>query len=192
MPASRRDDLLETAIELFTARGYRATGIDAILAKAGVAKMTLYNNFESKEALILAALKRGDERTRQRFAEEIAKAGDSARDKLLAVFGRLESWFSEPAFNGCMFQKAAADYPDAQDPIHAMAAEHKRLLRAFLEGLAREAGALDPAELAAQLQLLIDGAISQAQICGGSEAAVEARRAAGILIATAVPRADSS
>lgn len=192
MPGSRRDDLVETAIELFTARGYRATGIDAILAKAGVAKMTLYNNFESKEALILAALKRGDERTRQRFAEEIAKAGDSARDKLLAVFGRLESWFSEPAFNGCMFQKAAADYPDAQDPIHAMAAEHKRLLRVFLEGLAREAGAPDPAELAAQLQLLIDGAISQAQICGGSEAAVEARRAAVILIATAVPRAESS
>ena len=192
MPASRRDDLVETAIELFTARGYRATGIDAILAKAGVAKMTLYNNFESKEALILAALKRGDERTRQRFAEEIAKAGGSARDKLLAVFGRLESWFSEPAFNGCMFQKAAADYPDAQDPIHAMAAEHKRLLRVFLEGLAREAGAPDPAELAAQLQLLIDGAISQAQICGGSEAAVEARRAADILIATAVPRPESS
>lgn len=192
MPASRRDDLVETAIELFTARGYRATGIDAILAKAGVAKMTLYNNFESKEALILAALKRGDERTRQRFAEEIAKAGGSARDKLLAVFGRLESWFSEPAFNGCMFQKAAADYPDAQDPIHAMAAEHKRLLRIFLEGLAREAGAPDPAELAAQLQLLIDGAISQAQICGGSEAAVEARRAADILIATAVPRPESS
>ena len=192
MPASRRDDLVETAIELFTARGYRATGIDAILAKAGVAKMTLYNNFESKEALILAALKRGDERTRQRFAEEIAKAGGSARDKLLAVFGRLESWFSEPAFNGCMFQKAAADDPDAQDPIHAMAAEHKRLLRIFLEGLAREAGAPDPAELAAQLQLLIDGAISQAQICGGSEAAVEARRAADILIATAVPRPESS
>ena len=156
------------------------------------ANATADDHANHAEALILAALKRGDERTRQRFAEEIAKAGDSARDKLLAVFGRLESWFSEPAFNGCMFQKAAADYPDAQDPIHAMAAEHKRLLRVFLEGLAREAGAPDPAELAAQLQLLIDGAISQAQICGGSEAAVEARRAAVILIATAVPRAESS
>jgi len=189
MPTSRRDHLLDTAIELFSERGYKATGIDAILARAGVAKMTLYNHFKSKEEMILAALRRSDERKRASFTEAIAQAGPTARERLLAVFDNLERWFADPTFNGCLFIKAAADYPDARDPIHALAAEHKRLLRSLLEGLAREAGALDPAALAEQLQLLFDGAIVQAQICGGTGAAVQAKRAASLLITSAIPPA---
>ncbi len=185
MPASRRDHLLDTALELFSERGYRATGIDAILARAGVAKMTLYNHFKSKDEMILAALRRCDESTRAYFAEAVAAGGAAPTDRLLAVFDGLERWFADPAFNGCLFIKAAADYPEARDPIHALAAEHKRLLRSLLEGLAREAGTAEPATLAEQLQLLIDGAIVQAQICGGTEAAVQAKRAARALIGSA-------
>ena len=185
MPASRRDHLLDTALELFSERGYRATGIDAILAKAGVAKMTLYNHFKSKEEMILAALRRCDQSTRTYLAEAVAAGGPTPQDRLLAVFDGLERWFADPSFNGCLFIKAAADYPDARDPIHALAAEHKRLVRSLLEGLAREAGAGDPVVLAEQLQLLIDGAIVQAQICGGCEAAVQAKQAASALIAAA-------
>ncbi len=187
MPASRRDHLLDTALELFSERGYRATGIDAILAKAGVAKMTLYNHFKSKEEMILAALRRCDHSTRGYFAEAVEAGGPEARDRLLAVFDGLERWFADPAFNGCLFIKAAADYPEARDPIHALAAEHKRLLRSLLEGVTREAGARDPAALAEQLQLLIDGAIVQAQICGGGEAARQAKQAASVLIAASCP-----
>ena len=135
--------------------------------------------------MILAALRRADERSRAGFSAAVAKAGPSARERLLAIFDNLEDWFADPAFNGCLFIKAAADYPDARDPIHAQAAEHKRLLRGMLEGLARETGAHNPAELAEQLQLLFDGAIVQAQICGGTAAAVQARRAADLLLAEA-------
>lgn len=186
MPASRREHLLDTAIDLFSEQGYRATGIDTILAKAGVAKMTLYNHFKSKDELILAALRRVDERTRAHFAEEISRRGATPEDRLRAVFEDLERWFADPAFNGCLFIKAAADYPDARDPIHALAAEHKRLIRQFLEGLAREAAARDPAGLAQQLQLLFDGATVQAQVCGGTEAALQARTAAETLIQAAI------
>jgi AcrR family transcriptional regulator len=43
---------------LFYRDGYHATGIDRILADAGVAKMTLYKHFRSKEELILAVLEK--------------------------------------------------------------------------------------------------------------------------------------
>ncbi|HIP77475.1 MAG TPA: TetR/AcrR family transcriptional regulator, partial [Kiloniellaceae bacterium] len=61
MVSSRREHLVDTATQLFSRHGYRATGIDTILAEAGVAKMTLYNHFKSKDELILASLRRSDE-----------------------------------------------------------------------------------------------------------------------------------
>ena len=51
-----RDRLLKAAAELFYAEGVGATGIDAITARAGVAKMSLYNNFASKSDLVDAYL----------------------------------------------------------------------------------------------------------------------------------------
>ena len=189
MATSRREHLIDTATRLFSQHGFRATGIDTILAAAGVAKMTLYNHFKSKDELILASLRRADEQTRAQLAREIAAHRGTARERLLAVFEDLARWVEEPAFNGCLFTKAAADYPDARDPIHGLAAEHKRLLRAFLEGLARETGAADPAALAWQLQLLFDGATVQAQVCGDSGAATQALKAAETLIDAAAPSA---
>ena len=61
MATSRREQLVETALTVFNRDGYHAAGIDRILAEAGVAKMTLYNHFRSKDDLILAALRRRDE-----------------------------------------------------------------------------------------------------------------------------------
>jgi len=56
MALNKRDQLIEKAQELFYREGYHATGIDRILAESGVAKMTLYKHFKSKEELILAVL----------------------------------------------------------------------------------------------------------------------------------------
>ena len=58
MASLRRDHLVGTALSLFSKHGYHATGIDRILAESGVAKMTLYKHFRSKDELILAALRR--------------------------------------------------------------------------------------------------------------------------------------
>ncbi len=61
MASQRREELVQTAVRLFRKNGYHATGIDRILAEAGVAKMTLYKHFRSKDELILGALRRWDE-----------------------------------------------------------------------------------------------------------------------------------
>ena len=58
MATSKREQLLDTALRLFYREGYHATGIERILAESGVAKMTLYKHFASKDELMLAALQR--------------------------------------------------------------------------------------------------------------------------------------
>ena len=72
---SRRDHLVETAIRLFNRDGFHATGIDTILSEAGVAKMTLYKHFKSKDDLIVAALRRRDERWMTWFRGELKRRG---------------------------------------------------------------------------------------------------------------------
>jgi AcrR family transcriptional regulator len=181
-----RDRLVDTALDLFNRAGYHATGIDRILAEAGVAKMTLYKHFGSKEELILAALRERDARWRAGFRAAVERRATAARDRLLAVFEALDDWFAQPDFSGCMFINAAAEYPDAPDPIHAAAAEHHRHVLAFLRELAAEAGARRPARLAREIMLLMEGAVAVTQVNGPVGAAETARRAAEVLIGAAL------
>ena len=186
MPSSRRDQLVETALELFAREGYHATGIDRILAQAGVAKMTLYKHFKSKEELILAALRQRDERFRNGFMRAVENRGQSPRERLLAVFDVFGECMRGDDFHGCMFINACAEFGHQDDPIHATAAEHKRLILGYVTELARAAGATHPETLARQLCLLIEGAIVIAQVTGRVDTADEARAAAEILVDHAV------
>lgn len=190
MPASPRERLIDTALELFNRQGYRATGIDGLLAEAGCAKMTLYNQFGSKEGLIRAALEARDSRWRTWLRNRVEALAASPRERLLAVFDALEEWFRRPEFRGCLFAKAAAEYPELADPVHRAAARHQRELLAYLRGLAADAGAHRPAPLARALMLLVQGAITVTQVNGPVGAAETARRAAEALIAEALAPQD--
>lgn len=186
MSSARRDHLVDTAARLFARHGFHATGIDRILAEAGVAKMTLYNHFRSKDELILAALRRKDEAFRNWFMRRVEAKAEAPRARLLALFDVLGEWFDQPDFTGCTFAAAAAEFHSAEDPIHAAAAEHKRLLLAYVQGLADEAGAKDPAGLSQALGLLMEGAIALAHVCGDDNLKA-ARRTAKLLIDEALP-----
>ncbi len=186
MASAKRDQLIDTALELFNRDGYRATGIDKILAESGVAKMTLYNHFGSKDELILAALERRDARWRDWFRHAVERRAESPRGRLLAVFDALEEWFAQPDFQGCMFMRAASEYCDCDDPIHAVAAEHQRLLLAQLRDLAAAAGAKRPAKLAREILLLVMGAIVATQVNGPVDAGTAAKKAAEVLIEEAL------
>lgn len=186
MSSTKRDHLIDTALELFSRDGFHATGIDKILSVSGVAKMTLYNHFKSKDELILAALRRRDETFRNWFMRSVEACAGSPRDCLLAVFDVLEQWIRQEDFCGCTFINATAEFGERGDSIRGSCAEHKRLVLDYLEKLATAAGARDPVELAFALNLLAEGAIVSAQVMGTMDAASKARRAAEILIREAV------
>lgn len=186
MTSVRRDHLVDTALNLFSRYGFHATGIDRILSESGVAKMTLYKHFKSKDALILATLRRRDELHRNWFMREVEKLATSPRERLIALFAALEAWFRDKEFTGCCFINATAEYADKDDPIHAAASEHKRLIRAYIRELAKAAEAKEPDELSGQLMLLMEGAIVSAQVTGEATPAQQARAAAEVLVARAV------
>ena len=186
MALSRRDHLVDTALAMFMRDGFHATGIDGILSQAGVAKMTLYNHFKSKDELILAALRLRDERFRRGLVQRVEARADKPRGRLLALFGAIDEWINQPDFNGCAFVKASAEYGQPDDPIHQAAAEHKKLVRDYIRQIAADAGAPDPDTLADTLDLLLEGAIVTAYVSGRKDAAKTARRAAAILIKRAL------
>lgn len=182
---TRRQHLIQTAATLFARHGYHATGVDAILATAGVSKKTLYSHFRSKEELILAALRDYDGRFRNDFMRQVERAAGPPGDRLLAVFDVAELWFCGEHFYGCMFINAIAEYSQRQSAIRSACQEFKRLLREYMQELAEQAGAAHPAELADALALLLEGATVTAQLSAQPGAARTARRVAALLIAQA-------
>jgi AcrR family transcriptional regulator len=186
-PASaKRELLLDTAWALFCQSGYRAVGIDTVLAKAGVAKMTLYNHFDSKEDLIAAAMAKKGAEILAGIDGVIAAAGKNPERRLLAVFDWLAGWFGSKGFSGCAFIKAVGEYTSQGDKPRHAAAAYKQGLQDRLQVLAAEAGVKSPALLARQLMFLIDGATVHADMRANPALAAEARTAAKSLIDAAL------
>jgi AcrR family transcriptional regulator len=182
LPLTKRDQLIETAWRLFYRDGYHATGIDRILAKAGVAKMTLYKHFRSKEELILAVLEKRSSEFRQSLSRYLEAKKRSPEAQLLAVFDWLIDWVNSKEFRGCFFQKAMAEFQDLRDPIHQAALAHKTAFYGEVQRLVAEAGLTSSKKLTDQLALLVEGAIVNAHASGSSKPAMHARDAAQLLI----------
>lgn len=180
-----RQRILETADRLFYQDGIRAVGIDRIIAEAGVAKMSLYKHFPSKDELILAVLKYREEKVLQFFATAMERHGKRMKDKLRAFFAALKDWFESPGFRGCAFQNAAVELAD---PAHAgtqFVRDHKRRFQDFLAGLIGESIGKGAARVAPAVGLLVEGAIVTAVIQGTPQAVDVARDAALKLVAEA-------
>jgi AcrR family transcriptional regulator len=186
MAESKRERLIEAGLKLFYERGFNATGIDAVLAEAGVAKMTLYKHFRSKDDLIVAVLRRRDEVFRNWLSRAVERLATTPRARLLALFDAHHEWFESDGFRGCMFINAAAEFGQLSGPIHTVAGEHKWLVIAYIGELTHAAGATEPGALALQLCLLLDGATAGTHVTGDPSAAGAARAAAETLIDAAI------
>ena len=185
--SDRRQQLIDTAIDLFYKNGIHATGIDTLLAKAGVAKMTLYKHFKTKDELVLAALRTIDERYRNNLMREVERLGNTPVERLHALFDLQEIGISAAEFRGCAFVKFATEYSCHENPVHVVAAESKRLMLDYIRSLAAEAGAADPETLALQLMLIQEGTNVYVLVTGRSPM-IEARAAATQLIEQAISR----
>ena len=174
--AEKREHLIDVAAELFNRLGYHASGVDQVIAESGIAKTTLYRHFNSKEDLIVAVLRRLDERFREDMRDTVDASAQDPRDKLLATFDFLEGWFKEKTFYGCPFISAAGEYGGHTNPVFREAAMHKRLMVAYFEELARAAKLKNPKRIAEEISLLHEGATAVAHISGDHGVARQAKR----------------
>jgi len=188
VPAVGRDRLVATAIELCYRRGFNAVGLDQILAEAGVTKTTFYKHFESKDELVVAAIKMRDEWEKQAWMRAVHKlAGDDPRAQLLAMFDVLDLWFNDPIYGGCIFINAAVEYPNPNDPIHQAAAKHKHAFREWVRGLAESCGATDAGAFADAYTILFEGALVMRHVHDRDDAARIARVSIERLIQVFLP-----
>lgn len=183
--SSKRGHLIDVALDLFYERGYHATSVDDIIQAAGVAKMTLYNNFGSKQDLVIAAMRRRDEQFRAALRRAIAQR-DTAEAKLLAAFDLLDEFIVQRDFNGCIFINTAGEFNVPDHPVHRLAAEHKRMVCELLIEEASRAGARDPTGVAEQLMLIFDGALVTAQVSGVGEVIAHSQRLAQLVVSSAL------
>lgn len=161
-PSPRRDHLVATAARLFCRHGFHATGIDRVLDEAGVAKMTLYKHFASKDELIVASLGAVAAESREAALAAIDAAGRSPRRRLLGLIDWYAAQAADAHFEGCPFHHAAAEFSDPAHPIHAVARDQKLWLRGVLKDLAQEAGLKRPASVAEQLLVVVEGVLASA------------------------------
>ncbi|KYF54888.1 TetR family transcriptional regulator [Sorangium cellulosum] len=182
-----RRHILEVAERLFYAEGYRAVGVDRLIAEAGVAKATFYRHFRTKDDLLVAVLDARDARFREWLAGRVEALASDPRDRPLAVFDALAELFADNDFRGCAFLNTMVEVASRSHPAHEAAQRHKQRLIDYLSGLLREAGAPDAAALAPQLLMLIDGATVTAVREGGPGAAARARSLAELLLTPARP-----
>lgn len=183
-----RQQLLEAAARRFYADGLAATGIDTITAEAGVAKMSLYNNFASKADLVRAYLEARHEEWLGLYRRRLERA-NGPREGVLAVFDAYADHAEqayEHGFRGCGLLNAAAELP-AGDPGRAVVRAHKEevedLLAGHLDGLLPGRPA-EARALAEHLSFLLEGAIARAGLEGNSIRLRHARQLASALLDT--------
>jgi len=177
-----RERILDTAEELFYQEGIRAIGIDTVIERSGVAKMSLYRNFASKEELIAAFLARRNEKYWSWWDGIMARHPESAARQVEDLFVALPERICRPGYRGCSFLNAATEFPDAGHLGRLAALSHYEELRRRLLALCRRLKAAKPKQLADQLLLLIEGAYTTGGILGYRDAVKSVAGAAAALI----------
>ena len=153
--SSKKEDLLIAAERLFYSNGFHAIGLKAIVKEAGVALMTLYNHFGSKEELILEILNRR-ELAYFAYLEQAQKDETGSIGERLAAAHLL--WLKNNAANGCMFLRAKEEFGNATDQliVQKTYAHKEQLIQFFM------ASGLSYVQ-AIQVSLLFEGATALAE-----------------------------
>jgi AcrR family transcriptional regulator len=181
MPTNARQRLLDTAERLFYADGIRGVGIERILTESGVGRASFYRHFPSKDELVVAVLRARDERWRRWLDDAVTTRGGGP----LAVFDALADRFAAADFRGCAFINTMVEAADPESAAHGAAADHKRHVTAYVDGLLAAGGHTDHAALAEHFVLLMDGAIVTALRQRDVEPARRAKAIAATLLGEA-------
>lgn len=159
MPGAR-ERILITAHDLFYREGIRATGIDRVIAESGVAKLTFYRHFPSKNELVLAFLDYRHARWMAWFEDALARRGGTPQ----ALVPALKEWFSGEGFRGCAFINSVGELGATLPGVNEITRRHKADMTRAIARL------LPPSRqrrlLATDLATAVDGAIIRAQFDG--------------------------
>lgn len=179
--SSKRLQLIDTALQLFYQQGIHAIGINEILSQSGIAKKTLYNHFDSKEALIQACVIERDTRFMQWFTDRCPETS-STPIFVEQVFDALDDWINSREtilghFGGCFFVNTAAEYGNAESDIYQLCLKHKLNIKQFIENQL-SLSVKEPSSVVMLTDLLLqlkEGVINCAYVMEDKQAALKAK-----------------
>lgn len=178
---NKRDLIVHRASRLFYERG-TGLGVDSLIGEIGVAKMTLYKHFRTKDELIVECLHHISTRYRRHLRSGLAEDA-SPTERVLGIFDSLREWFVRPSFRGCAFVNATIELADDRHPAHEAVMEHKTSTREWVAELAADCGVTDPEFVARQIVQLMEGAIITALVEQDPSAADVAQASAAQVLA---------
>ncbi|WP_411822989.1 TetR/AcrR family transcriptional regulator [Leptospira sp. 'Mane'] len=188
-----QSQIMDAAEELFYKEGARIVGVDAVVKLAGVNKMSLYRQFESKDALLLEYLKRRDEKFWNYLEVSFAKHPDHPAKQLLQFFIDLKERAKRPDYRGCPFVNIAVEFPDRKHPARMMVAENKKKLFLKLLAVAKKTKTSEPMHLTKGLAFLIEGAYTASQTYSKEHSLMKSLpQVAKTLLETAIPKLNLS
>jgi AcrR family transcriptional regulator len=179
-----RARIVEAAYGAFYREGYGRVSMDGIAAAASVTKRTVYQHFESKDALLCAVLEAQEEAALALIRDWAPAGATSPAAFVDALFDGLEAWAARPRWLGSGYTRLALELADLPGhPARRTAARHKRAVEAWLGLALGDLGAAAPERLARGLALLIEGAAVLALVHGDRAYVAAARGAAHALLA---------
>ena len=156
-PVSARERILQTARDSFYREGIRAVGVDTLIARSGVAKMSFYRSFRSKDDLVCVYLESAAAEYWRRWDETIRPHAHAPRKQLRALFAATADKITSADFRGCPFGNTLVEFPEEGHPARAVIVRFRAERHARLRELAKAAGARDPERLADQLGIVLEG-----------------------------------
>lgn len=134
----KKQALKTAAYDVFSKKGYKATGISEIAKQAGVAVGSFYNYYDSKEAIFFDVYIDENKRVRQTMIDEIDWEGDMV-ELIGQIFWRSRSlissnkilleWYN-PIISGELHSYYASEKGKSDNPFHQFLVEMftKRML----------------------------------------------------------------
>ncbi len=187
--SAARQQILETASELFYQKGIPHVGINEVIAESRVAKRTLYRWFPSKDKLIEEVMKHRAQQWIQWFEKAVTDRGNTPKERLLATFDVLREWYASPGFRGCPFINAVLELADASHKAHHISIDLRESIRQIIMRLAAQAGVQNPDAFSRQYLLLIGGASLMATIEQSPDGATFAQNTLSVLIDASLTKA---
>ena len=180
-----RERIIETASDLFYNNGYNQTGINQIIAEAGVAKASMYQHFRSKGDIAVAYLVRRHAMWMGKLNECVSKQ-NTPKGKVIGCFDYLTEWLIEVDYRGCGWQNIIVDLPEGHQKIKDQAVYHKNELRKWVHDLLNQENQYnnkEAEEVGDEILVLIEGAIILSQIQNDQWPIVAAKKACVRLLA---------
>jgi AcrR family transcriptional regulator len=163
--------ILAVASDLFYRNGLRATGVNEVIGKSGVAKATFYSHFPSKDDLAEAYLEAAH-REELAYLDRCLAAETKPLGRFLSVIASVRPWLIDHDFRGCPFINIASEVPDPNDRLRKVGRRLYERVRERVEALAEaliasdrnKYGHVDARKVSNEYMLIMAGALAMAEV----------------------------